>query len=768
MADRPSRLAPWLWALALLLMAAALTLAALTGRVRLNTDVLAMLPKDERRPEVEQALAALAKAGEGRVIVLLRAPDGSEAAMDRFIARLQAEAPGLTVRHQVSDAQQADWLSFFTPQRGALLTDAQRQALQATPPDALAQQAVAGLMQPMGLPRVGRWIDDPFNTLGSWLAERAQGSKVRAISGRLRLADADGDWMLGLVDSGANAFALSDNERLADALAHARAEVPSAQVLAAGVPLHAHAAATQAQREMHVIGAGSLIGVFALSWLAFARIRPRLLVLLSVGSGLLVAVAATLAVFGELHLITLVFGASLVGVAENYASSHYSSRIGQPPSQRFALMREQLPTMVLALSTTLAGYALLAITPFPGLQQVALFSAAGLTAAFVSTWLWFPHLDAGTVPERPLTRAMGRAWRRWPQLNRRNGLIGGLLIAALLAGAAWRGQANDDIRLLQNTPPQLMQDQIAIGRTLDLPSPAQFYLLSGGSEAELLQREEALKAQLAAVKTLAGWQAVSDWVPSPTRQSEDAALVQRRWAEVAPLVAEQLGQPLPTRDTPAPAVLTVDAWLAAPLSEAARHQWLGRGADGQWHSVLMLRGVARDALPQLAALADEGAVRWVDKVADVSELLARQRVRMLGVLAIAIVAVAALLVWRLRAAGWRALLPTLLAGALALAATALVGQPWQLFHVLALLLLLGVGVDYGIFLLAQPSRRDLRGFVSITIAAASTWLAFGLLALSGTPALRAFGVTLGLGILLAWFLTPFFVPFARDHDSPND
>ena len=83
MVDRPSRLVPWLWALALLLMAAGLALAAYKGRVRINTDVLAMLPKDERRPEVEQAMAALAKAGEGRVIVMLRAPKGSEAAIDR-------------------------------------------------------------------------------------------------------------------------------------------------------------------------------------------------------------------------------------------------------------------------------------------------------------------------------------------------------------------------------------------------------------------------------------------------------------------------------------------------------------------------------------------------------------------------------------------------------------------------------------------------------------------------------------------------------------
>lgn len=756
--ERIHRFAPWAWALALLLTAAALALAAWQGRVRVNTDVLAMLPKDERRPEVEQAFAALARAGEGRVIVLLRAGQNSEAAMDRFIATVQQQAPGLTLRHQVSGSQQADWLRFFAPQQGALLTEAQRRHLQTAPAGELAQLALQGLMQPVGLPRVGRWADDPLNTLGQWLAERAQASQVRALDGRLRVADADGDWLLALIDSGGSAFALSSNARIAEALAAARAAVPEATVLTAGVPLYAHAAAEQAQREMHLIGLGSLLGVFALSWFAFARIRPRLLVLLSVGSGLLAAVAATLAVFGELHLITLVFGASLVGVAENYASSHYASRIGEPPARRFALMREQLPTMALALATTLAGYALLVTTPFPGLRQVALFSAAGLAAAFVSTWLWFPRLDAGAVPERALTRAMGRLWRRWPALTRRGAWLGGVAIAAVLALAAWRGQADDDIRLLQNTPPALLRDQLEINRLLDLPSPAQFFLVGGASEAELLQREEALKARLAALPGVAGWQAVSDWVPSPARQAADAALLHRRWAEAAPLVAAQLGQPLPAAAANESRALTVAPWLAAPVSEAARHLWLGRGADGQWHSVVMLRGVERGALPQLAALADGAQLRWVDKVADVSELLARQRLRMGAVLAAAVVAVAALLVWRLRAAWWRALLPTLLAGALALAAPALAGQPWQLFHVLALLLLLGVGVDYGIFLLAQPSRRDLRGFVSITIAAASTWLSFGLLALSGTPALRAFGLTLGLGIALAWALTPFFTP----------
>ena len=465
--NRPAKRAAWGWALALLALGLALAWAGWSGRLRLNTDVLAMLPRDERRPEVEQALQVLARSGEGRLVVLVQDGDGGQAAA-RFAQAFQAAAPQSKLRHRVAPEEAAAWFDFFTPQRGALLTDAQRRELEGAPSGALAQQALQSLLQPMGLPRVGAWGDDPFNTLGQWLSERAQASRVRVQDGRLSLQADDGLWSLLMVDSAGSAFALAHNEALAQALEQGRLAAAPARVLAAGVPLHAHAAATQAQREMHVIGLGSLVGVFLLSWLAFARLRPRLLVLLSVGSGLLVAVALTHWVFGELHLITLVFGASLVGVAENYASSYYAARIAQPAAERFALMRSQLPTMALALATTLAGYGLLAAAPFPGLQQVALFSAAGLTAALVSTWLWFPHLDAGAVPERALTRVLARLWARW-QAPRRPWLLAPLLAFTLLG--LFRLQANDDIRLLQSTPPALLQDQIDIGSRLDLPSP---------------------------------------------------------------------------------------------------------------------------------------------------------------------------------------------------------------------------------------------------------------------------------------------------------
>jgi predicted exporter len=145
-------------------------------------------------------------------------------------------------------------------------------------------------------------------------------------------------------------------------------------------------------------------------------------------------------------------------------------------------------------------------------------------------------------------------------------------------------------------------------------------------------------------------------------------------------------------------------------------------------------------------------VRWVDKTVEVSDLLGRYRGSMAWLLVLGHALVLLALVWRFGRMAWRAWLPTALATVLTLAMLGALGQPVQLFHVLALALLLGVGVDYGIFLLEHPD--DGSAWLAVVIGALSTWLSFGLLALSATPALRAFGLTLLIGLALVAGLAP--------------
>lgn len=745
------------------------------ARLQLDTDVLAMLPQNERDSTVQQVTRQLTDSASRRIVVLVGGADWASArsGADAYAQALSDSQSLVTVRYRVDDAMANHLVEFFKPWRNQLLSAQQRQMLIQQRPEQLAGAAVEALYRPMGMPRIGEWRDDPLNLFGGWLAARAGESRVRVTDGRLSLSDGPHHYALLMLEQQGSAFAMAAQESLIPLLAQAKrqaiAAAASAEVLAIGVPLYAAAAAAQGQHEMHTIGVGSLVGIVLLTLFAFSAIRPRLLVTLSIGIGLLAAISVCALLFPRVHLITLVFGASLVGVAENYGTNYFSNRLGRAPSERWDMLREQAPVMWLAMLTTAIGYALLALTPFPGLRQIAVFSAVGLLAAFVTVMWWFPFLDGG---EMALTRTalwIGTRRALWPVLGRNRFTLGFsvIAVAVMVLGAAL-ANVNDDIRLLQNSPPALIAQQIRIGKLLELPSPGQFYLVQGGSEEEVLVREESLKLQLDGLRLsggLSGYQAISDWVPSASRQATDAALVQQvvyGASGVRAVAMEKLGERAPATVAPARMEpLRLETWLGAPVSEPFRQQWLGRFANG-FASVVLLRGIdSAEKLSGAAQLATSvPGVRWVDTVSEVSGIMARYRYRMGGVIAISYCLVFAALSWRFGRRAWRALAPTALASALTLSLLALMGQPLQLFNVLALLLILGMGVDYGIFLLEQPDRDAIRPFLSVTLAATSTLLAFGLLALSATPALRAFGLTMLFGIGLSWLLTPLFLPSA--------
>lgn len=296
--------------------------------------------------------------------------------------------------------------------------------------------------------------------------------------------------------------------------------------------------------------------------------------------------------------------------------------------------------------------------------------------------------------------------------------------------------------------------QTRIGRLLGLPSPAQYFLIEGEDIDAVLESEERLSERLHALRargTIAGYQALSQWLPSRARQEENARLS----AAIETDVLARIGAA--TGDTPTRAVFAAEALTLAdlerlPQAELLTRGWLGAHGGGVG-SVVMLSGVDGAALSPLAEAAQGiDGVRFVDRSAEISVLLARYRIGMSALLAAGYLGVLLLLFWRYRGRAWRALTPTLIGSLLTLAIFGWMGWPLQLFGVLALLLLLGMGVDYGIFLLEHPG--DGSAWLAVALAGISTLLAFGLLALSATPALHAFGLTMLLGETLIWLITP--------------
>jgi predicted exporter len=743
----------------------------------IDTDVLALLPEDEHAPEVSEATRRLADNASRQVIVLLGAPDWATAraaagAWRAAMARDPAAA-ALTPSTGMDARALGRSVEFYRPWRDRLLTPEQRLRLSTEPTDRWVQGALAALYQPAAGGRLSDWTADPLSLWAPWWSERAADSRLRPRDGELALSAEGREWIALPYEVKGSAFALDGEPVLGGLLGAgeraARAVAPDLLVLRAGVPLHAEAAAVQASREINTIGWGSLAAVLLLVWLAFRSLRPITLVALSLVVGVASALSVTAWLFGEVHLITLVFGASLVGVAEDYGIHYFASRQGHPEVAPRTMMRQLLPGLLLALATSVVAYLTLGLAPFPGLRQMAVFSAVGLAGAFLTAVCWFPWLDRGRVHPTRFGAAVAASLSRWPRFGRSPALLAlHVVVAAACAAGWWQLQTRDDIRQLQGSPAALVQSQRETGRLLGVPSPAQFYLVTGADAEQVLVREEALKSRLDALVRegrLGGYRAVSDWVPSAARQAEDARLTARIEGAVVAAVNASLGETL-QRAAFEPDPLDIERWRAHPVSAPARDLWLGPVRDGV-ASVVMLRGLHDPSLLGALAEVPEGlaGVRWVDKTAEVSHLLGRYRHAMTWLLVAAHAVVYGVLWWRLRRLAWRAALPTLIATGLTLGILGWIGEPFQLFNVLALVLLLGIGVDYGIFLVEHEG--DGSAWLAVALGAASTWLSFGLLGLSSTPALRAFGLTLLFGIVLVWGLAPMFrLPVSARSGAP--
>jgi len=754
---RRHRTLAWSWLGVLALLAVALLAHILPWRGQIDTDLLALLPVDERNPHAEAALRTLTQHGERELVLLLEAKDAATAQRAaRQVRESLLEAP---LTPQAPQAQIEAMRDLYFPYRAGFVADQDLRWLGRADQPAQVQRALALAYQPFAGGTLN-WRDDPFGFFGNWMMQLGAASPARPYGDTLMVQTADRHYAVLLYQLTQSAFSSDLQMRLAADLEAVRVELaqqfPDVQLLRAGVVLHATAAAQQARFEMSLIGSGSLLCCLLLTWFVFRNFKALQLVVLSLATGGLAALSLTWLMFDRLHALTLVFGASLIGVAVDYGVLVVAQHLNDS-EPRWTRFRRLLSPLSLVLIAPALAYLGLLLMPFPGMRQMACFAVSGIIGAWLTIMLWHPYLLPSSLPVTPLAERLMQMLQYWPRWR---ATPAQWLIAALAAIAVGVGMSqlktDDNIRNLVNSDPQLLREHLGVAKALELPSPAQLFLMTGTTPEEVLQHEEALLEKLAplvATGKLTGYDAISRWLPSRERQ-QNAWEAQQTLAGARAALAEELELTGDWAAAPHPAQLTADEWLAHPATKSLRYLWQGRSEDGRYSSIVLLKGLRdADTARQLAAL-DDAHTQWVDKTAEVSLLMGRYRTLLSSVLAAAYVLAPLALLAFFRRQTWRVVMPSLLATLGTLAIMGYAGIPLQLLNVLTLLLVFGMGIDYGLFLVAQ--RSDARAFLAICVAASLTLAAFGLLAVSSTPALRTIGVTTVLGIGLAWLFTPLF------------
>jgi len=760
----------YLWC-ALVLTLLLVFLTQLQRGLNVDSDILGLLPKSHQSPVVQQALDQFSGNFSQRMVFLIGGSSRSAVikAADAAAAELAASELFSELTYKVDADLSAEIFNTYYPFRHGLMSSHDYRLFSEGDTAAIQKNAMSALYSPVS-PLSSRMLAiDPLFLFSRFLSDGQQLVSGFELYQDVLMASYQQDYyVLISVELRQSPFNMELQAALKPLLARLS---ESGQVLStdlkwivAGVPLHAIAGTELAKNEISLIGGGSVLGIVLLIFWVFRSFKPIAVAILSIVVGIVAATVVCTWLFGSIHILSLVFGASLVGVSIDYSFHYFCENLGDDTAE---VLPSILPGISLGLLTSLVGYLALFIAPFPGLHQMAVFSSVGLLAAYLTVIGLYPVLfsrRSENKSERLLQQA-GYLLGFWQRICDQQKLSKVLLITGLaLLLLIPLVKSNDDVRLLRNTPDDILAMEASFASISGTRLSSEFFLVTGDTVQDVLEREEYLLQTLNGMNEVPEYQAVTQLLPSVKRQAlqrewlakaleEDGSMLSRYLQDTGfeqPLVDEY--KALVTK-RPAE-YLTLERWLASPASKLYRQQWINNIDHNGHASIVFLYDLTeRQLMRDLAGRLD--GVEFVDQVNDVSTLF--QQYRQLAVQAVlfsyGLIFLLLLLRYSWRQAV-RIVLPPLYAAAFAMAITVLLGFTVNLFSVLALLLVLAIGIDYTLFYAESRTHSRRKTALAITLSCATTLLAFGLLALSETPAIKSFGLTIASGIAFAFLFSP--------------
>ena len=491
----------------------------------------------------------------------------------------------------------------------------------------------------------------------------------------------------------------------------------------------------------------------------FRSARLLLLAAVPIGMGFLAGLTLVSILFDTVHGITLAFGFTLLGIAVDFPLHLFSH--GEHDSGRTAIQRIW-PTMRLGAISTAIAYLALAFSGSQGLAQLGLFTAGGVTVAVLATRTWLPLLMA----EKPVSTAQADVDSHAPKLSVLVALAAILLGVITLwhhSGDTW----DDDISSLSPVPAERIATDRMLRSAAVSPDMRYQLVIHSDSLETLLRDSSAVDKLLAdAVEDglLDSWQSVSQLLPSQQDQQRrrdaipDADVLHARLQDVlldTPFRADAFEDFVAN----ARQARALPPLLPADIAITPLHSWLDSHLlqiGDQWVALISVAGP--DPVGLRARVQEwEFRVALVDLQESSIGLMRDYRNSARNTILAAALLITGLL-WYVRGKFGQTLWIALTVSA-ALATTVAVAVTLHgsltVIHLVALLLVLGLGLDYALFLSRDETASQRRATNKGVLACAvSTTLAFGILAVSSIPLLRFLGLTVATGaaasFLIAW------------------
>ncbi|MBR4376786.1 MAG: MMPL family transporter [Spirochaetia bacterium] len=627
--------------------------------------------------------------------------------------------------------------TFLFEHRYQLIDDETLALLEEGKADIVAKAALSQVYSPFSFADLAHLDKDPFLLTGKNLAKYAsQGAGNMFLKEGCLAAESDGKWYVmirGAVTDSALSFSKKNGiGKVYEKIKLLEKDNPAVSYFCSGVPFHSYESSSKAMKEISWITGVSLALVAMIIFFAFRSLLPMLISVANITVSLLFGLAVALVFYGKINALALVFGTTLIGVSIDYSIHWFVNR------------EKIFRSLTINCISTEVSWCLLMLAPFPLLRQIALFSAAGLLCSYMIVRLVYPLFNGSDrcQAEERLHTPGGHLFR----------MAGILVIAICLIAPAVSGiRIKNNIRGMYTMSDRLMEWEKKASSVLGLGSTGEYFIVSGRGPQELLGQEEQLAAALEKEKkagTLGGYTAITSYVPSMAKQARSyqaaSLLLQRSHAQLKALgfgsaAAGQFEQDYKNNAGRMVALNAVPSFM----QESIDTLYLGKVGDAYYSVVFPLQVKDSEALKSLA---DGKHIFFMSKIKDIEQELDHlTKIALSFILASYLLVFPVLFIVYRKGALRIALVPVaVILGSLAFVSTF---GGVDLFACSGIVLIFGLGLDYLVYGLEKKTgKATLLSFIT-------TELSFGALALSSFVPAHVFGLTVCVGLALAYLLS---------------
>ena len=708
-----------------------------SGHWQIETDLRSLVPVTREQQLISSAVDKLAQSSQQQLLFLVTLPEGEDAGpAGASLAESLSAITGIALADEQQLQQQL--VEFVSQHRFQLLTPEQRAALNSSATNTeLAQDALQEKYSITATPQILAFADDPLAWHSQFLLS------VLALLDQTQTLPDHQFLLSARVD--ADAFGMSGQadvlQKIMQAELHVTDDYANSRIEHSGVFFYAAAAASESRADITRITSISGLAVVALLIWVFRSISPVIFPVVTVGFGVACAFALVHSWFGNVHILTIVFGASLIGVVVDYSIHSF---FHAAESSDYNKLHKAL---LLSLLTSLVGYSALAYSQLPALSQVAFFSCAGMLAAWLAVVVLSPLLVKNISPRKTQLVPMLAACQRL--FARLNGKFVGLLAALIvvLGGISiWLKPGSDNPALFFTPNPSVLAMDKSIAEQVGQYEPGTFVIFSGSDEQTVADQTNAFLQQVDQHPRLAtgDFLSLTQLLPSARDQTANYRAQQRLYETNGVLEAfyrlvgldeTALQQQRQSYLSASDQQVSIQQMLIA-LPDLLPPLW--QEANGTLvNIVLVQQGTDLVAVQNL--IEDTGNGVLYRALQHTQNALSQQKSSALSMLLLAYFLVAGFLLWFYKKPSALVIVFIPLTGtALLLCCFALMSIDLNLFHVCASFLILGLGLDYGIFVYQMRDNQSTTE-QAVLVSAFTSLLSFGLLAFSNVPVVNSFG-----------------------------